>query len=265
MFDEDAERPSSRLRGRLSEVYFPALLGESPQELAIRLGERATTYEPLFGACAGMADIKSRLAELSKWLGDTSASYAHGGTMVGVDRDVTEGTLSLRLDGREVELPIAIVVERKRAREVDLRVYHATQPIDRWQAARPPRPGTEKEPVLPTDVAAHLSALRMGDADALVAGYESTGALRDGTGKAFGREGGGLREFYVSLLQNAQGTNEWVPLVRSAADDGRICAIEYEIEKLRGGETAPKEGLMVFERGDSALFRSVRMYDETLA
>ena len=262
MLDEDAERPTSKLRGRLSEVYFPALLGDSQDELTVRLGERATTYEPLFGAAAGIAEIKNKLGELAQWLGAHDASYTHDRTLVGVDRDVAEGTLSLRVDGRHVDLPVAVVVERRRAREVDLRVYHATQPLDRWQAARPPRVNPEAEPSLAQDVAAHLSALRMGDADALVAGFESTGALRDGVGKTHTRDAGQLHAFYVSLLQNAHGANDWVPIVRRAADDGRTCSIEYEIEKLRGGETAPKEGLMVFERGDSALIRSVRMYDE---
>ncbi|HEX7665346.1 MAG TPA: hypothetical protein VF407_12565, partial [Polyangiaceae bacterium] len=181
---------------------------------------------------------------------------------VGVDRDVTEGTLVLRVEGRNVDLPVAVVVERRPQREVDLRVYHATQPFDRWQAARPPRAPLDKEPSMPDDVAQHLAALRIGNADALVAGVESTGALRDGAGKLHGREGGQLHAFYVSLLQNARGANDWVPIVKRSADDGRACAVEYEIEKLRGGETAPKEGLMVFERGDSALFRSIRIYDE---
>ncbi|MEO8800104.1 MAG: hypothetical protein ABI551_19575 [Polyangiaceae bacterium] len=262
MFDDDAERPSSRLRGRLSEVYFPALLDESQHELAIRLGARATVYEPLFGAAAGTVEIEGRLKELAKWLAEANASYTHGLTLVGVDRDVTEGTLVLRVDGRSVDLPVAVVVERKPQREVDLRVYHATQPFDRWQAARPPRSALEKEPSMAEDVAEHLSALRIGDADALVASVESTGALRDGLGKLHGREDGQLHAFYVSLLQNARGANDWMPLVRRSADDGRACSVEFEIEKLRGGETAPKEGLMVFERGDSALFRSIRIYDE---
>ncbi len=262
MLDEDAERPSSKLRGRLSEVYFPALLGDSQEELTVRLGERASTYEPVFGVAAGLNEIKAKLSKLAKWLNDAGASYAHERTLVGVDRDVAEGILSLRVDGRPVELPVAVVVERRRAREVDLRVYHATQPLDRWQAARPPRANPETEPSLAQDVATHLSAVRLGDADAIVAGFESAGSLRDGTGKSYSREGGQMHDFYISLLQNTHGANDWVPIVRRTADDGRTCSIEYEIEKLRGGETAPKEGLMVFERGDSALFHSVRIYDE---
>jgi hypothetical protein len=264
MFDEDAERPSSRLRGKLSEVYFPALIGEAQAELAIRLGARATMYEPIFGAAAGLNEIQSRLTALAKWLGESGASYTHDRTLVGVDRDVTEGVLSLRSAGRHVDVPVAVVVERRRSREVDLRVYHATQALDRWQAVRPPRVALEKEPTVAADVAAHLGALRIGDADALVQGFESAGTLRDGAGKMHTRAGDQLHAFYVALLQNAHGANDWVPLVRRSADDGQTCAIEYETERVRGGETSPKEGLMVFERGDSALFRAIRIYDEAV-
>jgi hypothetical protein len=35
--------------------------------------------------------------------------------------------------------------------------------------------------------------------------------------------------------------------------------VEYQTEN---GKTAPTEGLLVFERGDSGLFHSVRVYDE---
>ena len=76
MYDDDAERPSSRLRGRLSEVYFPALLAESQHELAIRLGARATVYEPLFGAAAGMTEIEGRLKELARVYSDSLSPLA---------------------------------------------------------------------------------------------------------------------------------------------------------------------------------------------
>ena len=110
--------------------------------------------------------------------------------------------------------------------------------------------------------AEHLAALRLGDADALVRSFETGGHLRDGSGKVHPREDDRLLKFYVDTLQSERGANDWVPIVLATADDGRACAVEYSTEKLRGEETAPKEGLLVFERGDSGLFRSVRLYDE---
>jgi hypothetical protein len=261
MFEDDAERTPTSLRGRLAEVYYPALLDDSDEALATRLGERATTYNPLFGAASGLRAIQPHLKALSEWLLDKQASYAQKAEIVGIDRDVTEGVLTMRVDGANVELPVAVVMQRLKNREVDLRSYHATLPLHRWQAPR-----TKREPgegyVLSKDVAEHLAALRLGDADALVASFESHGQLRDGAGAVHTREGDKLRQFYIATLQSERGANDWVPIVLATADNGRACAVEYVTEKLRGEETSPKEGLIVFERGDSGLFRTVRIYDE---
>jgi hypothetical protein len=272
MFEDDAERQTTSLRGRLADVYYPALLGDSQDALAIRLGERAMTYNPLFGWASGLDQIRPHLKEVAAWLETVGASYTHGRTLVGLERDVSEGGLSLRSSSRHIELPVAVVMERRKAREVDLRAYHAALPLGHWQAKRPPRVLPDKEQTLAADVATHLAALRLGDADALVSGFETDGTLRDGAGRVHGRgtepgtrEQGSpnkLHEYYVQLLQNARGANDWVPIVRSAADDGRTCAVEFETEKTRGDESTPKEGLFLFERGDSGLFRSVRVYDE---
>jgi len=245
-------------------VYYAALLGGSERALAARLGDRATIYDPVLGAASGLAAIQEHLGKLVRWLRDARGSYVHRHEVIGVGRDVTEGLLSLGpADGPAVELPVACVMQRKKERQADLRVYHATLPLGRWQAPRAVR-RAEDDYVLASDVAEHLAALRLGDADALVASFESEGHLRDGAGRVHPREGGHgtLRQFYVATLQNERGANDWVPIVRATADDGRSCAVEYTTERLRGGETAPKEGLIVFERGDSGLFRSVRIYDE---
>jgi len=262
MFDDDAERPPTSLRGRIADVYYPALLGDGEDALGVRLGARATVYNPLTGAATELAPIRAQLRAVATWLGDHFATYAHASTLVGVDRDVSEGVLGLRKDERHVELPVAVVAERRKAREIDVRVYHATRRLGVWQAARTARPRADREQGIAPDVAEHLAALRLGDPDAVVAGFEADGALRDGSGAAHTRASGKLREYYVRLLQSARGGNDWVPIVQSCADDGRTCAIEYETEKLRGEESAPKEGLIVFERGDNRLFRSVRVYDE---
>ena len=260
--DDDGGRQTSSLRGRLSDVFFPALLSDSQVELGKRLGSRAKIYNPIFGAAAGPTEVPGRLKELAEWLSDKSASFSTSCTVVGIDRDVTEGTLSMRLDEQHIELPVALVMERKKAREVDLRVYHATRPLTRWQAARPPRGQREKDPAVPAHVAEHLALIRLGDVDALVAGFETDGSVRDGTGKVHARTSGAMHGFYVKLLQSGPAANDWQPVVISVVDDGRTCAVEYETSKLRGGEIAPKEGAMIFERGASGLLTSVRIYDE---
>lgn len=262
MKDDEGSRQPSNLRGRLAEVYLPALLDDAADALAKRLGDRAAVYHPLFGQATGMASIEKSLQRMAEWLSEHGASLTQRRILVGVDRDVAETVVSLRHAGREAELPIAIVAERHRAREISVRVHHATRAFGRWQAPRPKRTPTDREHVVASDVAEHLAALRLGDVDAVARTFESNGAVVDGAGRAHDRESGALAKHYARILQNEHGANDWVPIVQGVADDGRSCSIEYETTKLRGEETAPKEGVMVFERGDSGLLRSVRVYDE---
>jgi hypothetical protein len=262
MMDDEGSRQPSNLRGRLAEIYVSALLDDAADALAKRLGDRATLYHPLFGQATGMAAIEKSLARMTEWLSDHSATQKRGRVIVGVDRDIAQSTLALRHEQRDVELLVAIVAERYRAREISVRVHHATQPFGRWQAARPARKPGEREHVVASDVAEHLAALRLGDVDAVVRTFETDGVVVDGIGRAHDRASGALKEHYTRILQNEHGANDWVPIVQGVADDGRACSIEYETTKLRGEEIAPKEGVMVFERGDSGLIRSVRVYDE---
>src|SRR5215472_14194684 len=129
--------PPSGLRGWLSDVYFPAIVGGELDPLALRLGPRATLDDPLFGRSTGMAEIKAHLQKASGWFREHEASYERLGLVVGVDRDVAEGTLSIRIEGRSLLLPVAVVAERRRSREVELRLYHATRNVQ--PDTRPPR------------------------------------------------------------------------------------------------------------------------------
>ena len=46
------------------------------------------------------------------------------------------------------------------------------------------------------------------------------------------------------------------------ADDGRICALEYTVVRVRGKNVPPQAGLAVYERGETGLLRSVRIYED---
>jgi hypothetical protein len=262
MMDDEGARQPTNLRGRLAEIYLAALLDDSADALGKRRGDRATVYHPLFGQATGTAAITKSLVRFAELLSESNASLKRGRVLVGVDRDVAQSVVSLKHGEREIELRVAVVAERGRAREIDVRVHHATRPFGRWQAPRGTRRREGREHVVASDVAEHLAALRLGDVDAVVATFESTAEVVDGAGRSHDRASGALHKHYLRILQNEHGANDGVPIVQGVADDGRACAIEFETTKLRGEETAPKEGLMIFERGDSGLLRTVRIYDE---
>jgi hypothetical protein len=258
MFDDGPERgtPSS-LRGWLSDVYLPALLDGSVDALVKRLGGRATVDDPVFGRASGLPALERFLNDAAKWLSEHGATFTRLHFTTGADRDVTEGRLALRVDSRQVELPIAVVAERRRSREVELRLYYPTHPIKGTHALRSPLVGEDKELVLPAPVQEHVAALGKADVAAVVDTFETEGAVREAGGAEHAKKED-LKTFYERI----SGSGGVEVVMGGVADDGRTCALEFTLVKLRGKTVPPQAGLTVYERGDSGLLRSVRIYDD---
>jgi hypothetical protein len=259
MTDSYGRGTPSGLRGWLSEVYFPALVSRQASQLTQRLGDRATVDDPMFGRASGMPDVGGQLEEMATWLSSRDPAFEKFGFVMGSDRDVTEGSLTLTVGEQRVRLPVAIVAERRREREVVLRAYYATGRVD-------PPPAPKREPlavddqiVLPPPVAAHLDALSRGDVEGIVAAFEQGGTVRgaDGETRAKLDGGGPLRTYYERLLSTVGALR----IAKSArADDGSTCALEYNV--VRNGPASGLPALAVYERGQSGLLRTVRIYDD---
>jgi hypothetical protein len=253
--------PSS-LRGWLSEVYFPALLASQPEQLALRLGDRATVDDPIFGRTNGMPALQRYLEEVAAWLAKREATFEKVAFTMGSDRDVTEGTLGLTFEGRRVSVPVATVAERRKEREVELRLYYSTKPINGSRSVRSPLLPQDDHIAVPPPVAAHIAALSKGDLAGIVATFEPGGTLRDPAGDRFVREGdgGSLKALYERLFTPGGCGIEMLNGAR--ADDGSTCALEYTITKVHGKDVPPQAGLAVYERGESGLLKTARIYDD---
>jgi hypothetical protein len=263
--EEAPERgaPSS-LRGWLSEVYLPALLASQPEQLALRLGDRATVDDPIFGRTTGMPALQRYLEEVAAWLGKREASFDKVAFTMGSDRDVTEGTLGLTFDGRRVSVPVAVVAERRKEREVEMRLYYSTKPINGAHAVRSPLLPQDDQIAVPPPVAAHLAALAKGDVPAIVASFEIGATLRNPAGEVFTREadGGTLQAFYQRLFGAPAGGGGVEVLNGGRADDGSTCAIEYTIVKVHGKGVPAQAGLAVYERSENGLLKAARVYED---
>jgi hypothetical protein len=250
--------PSS-LRGPLSDVYLGALASSQPEQLCRRLGDRATVDDPIFGRTSGMPALARWLEEASTWLSKREAVFDRFAFTTGADRDVSEGALSLTFEGRRVSVPVAVVCERRKEREVELRVYYSVKPIKGMHAVRSPLLPQDDEAAVPPPVVAHLEALAKGDVKALVESFEPNGTLRDPQGSTYAREDGTLKAFYEKLFAGGPG----IEVLKGArADDGRTCALEYTVVRVRGKTVPPQAGLGVYERGESGLLRAVRVYED---
>lgn len=263
----------SGLRGWLSDLYFASLAsgdadGGQIDPLLKRLGERATIDDPIFGRTSGMPTLQRYTEEVAEWLKKHGGTFEKVAFVTGSDRDVTEGTLTLTFEGRRIAVPVAVVAERRPEREVEIRLYYSTKPIKGTRALRSPLLPQDDEVAVPPPVAAHLDALSRGDVKSLIASFEVGGTLRDSAGSTYAREGdgGALAAYYAKLLGDpaslgAKGSGLAI-LKGARADDGVSCALEYTVVQVHGKDVTPQAGLAVYERGESGLLRSVRIYQD---
>jgi len=265
MEDAGSRSAQSNLRGWLSDVYMPALVAGECRQLARRLGDRATVDDPLFGRASGSAAVLVELEKLQGWLAKHGASFVKTAFVMGPNRDVTEGTLSATFDGRTTVVPLAVVSERHRERAVDLRIYYATRALRPEPAIRPPLLVTEDETAVPPPLESYLDSLQRGDIAGAVASFEEGAVLRDAAGVIHVKQRGAgpLWAYHAKLLGGATGASASALIVKNArADDGRTCALEYTVTRIRGRDVPPQAGFAVFERSESGLLKAMRVYDD---
>ena len=247
----DERSPPSALRGRLADVFVPALVSGAVDALSRRLGNRATIDDPLYGRASSLASIEPLLARVATYFADANATYEHVCSTTGIDRDACEGRLAMTIAGVARSVPIAIVAERRRLREIELRMYYAAEPAD-GRKPRSPLLTVDAETPLAALIEQIVEALRKGELERALEGFEEAARVVDPSGRAHAKADGAVGAYLSELgdldLQLA-----------GAADDGRTACVEGTIVR-RGKVAAP--ALLAFERGDSGLIRELRIYWE---
>ena len=109
-------------------------------------------------------------------------------------------------------------------------------------------------------VSEYQAALAAGDVEAIVATFEPDGYAREPAGIEYVHRGrDGLRAFYGRLFSNDGG----IPLEHCGViDDGRACALEYNVVRWGETELAPQAGVAVYVRGQSGRLAAARIYDD---
>ena len=252
----DKRSPPSALKGRLADVYVPALVSGTLDALSRRLGNRATIDDPLYGRASSLGSIDPLLARVAAFFAEGSATYEHVCSTTGVDRDAAEGRIAMTINGEARELPIAIVAERRRLREIELRVYYAPEVAVRAPPHRKPRAalisagsGDTRLPLADL-VDSIVNGVKTGAIEQALAGFEEVSRIVDPAGRAHEKAGGAMATFLSELgaLDIAIG---------GSADDGRTACVEATVTR-RTGDTTP--ALLAFQRGDSGLVQELRVY-----
>jgi hypothetical protein len=241
--------------------YFDGFVTGEPEALIESFGGEPEVHVPVRGRVKGTRAFAAFASETRAWL------KRHDVSVEDVEHVITERhgfeEVILHLDGESgrVDLPLAIVADRRPDRRIDeLRMYFSNRALRGRHADRPPL--LQLDPDMPEGgvVGEYQRALAAGDVEAILAAFEPDGYARDAAGATHvhgAREN--LRSFYELLFSNGGG----IELERCAViDDGHACALEYNVVRWGRTELAPQAGLAVYARGPGGRLAAARTYDD---
>lgn len=256
------ERLEEKRQRRLELVpFFDGLLAGEPDALIGSFAIEPELHTPVRGRVRGARAFAAFVSETSSWLKRHDVSIEDVEHVVTGQRGFEETLLHLDGDGGRIDLPLAIVGEFRPEGKLDeLRLYFSNWALAGQHVNRPPL--LQPDPQLrESDVVGdYQRALAAGDTEAIVATFEADGYAREPAGAGYlhtGRDG--LHAFYERLFSNGGG----IPLEHCATiDDGRACALEYNVVRWGSTELPPQAGIAVYVRGDGGKLAAARIYDD---
>jgi SnoaL-like domain len=241
--------------------YFAGFLtGETDALLQSFAGEPEVHY-PVRGRVKSERAFVAYAAATKGWLEEREASIENTSLLRTERRSIGEGVLHLGGEEGRVDLPVAIVVDRRSdGRLEEVRIYYSSLSLTGLHVHRPPLLQPDLALSEPDVVGEYQRALADGDVEAIVATFEPDGYAREPAGAPYVHTGEeGLRAFYELLFSNGGG----IPLEHCRViDDGRACALEYNVTRWGQTELSPQAGVAVYERGETGKLAAARIYDD---
>jgi SnoaL-like domain len=251
-----------RREDRLAAVpYFEGLLAGELDALVESFAGEPEVHHPVRGRIKGTQAFAAYVAETSAWLAERNVTVDDVEHVLTEARGFEEVVLHVDGDDGRVAVPVAIVGEHPSGARLDeLRVYYSRWPLTGRHANRPPLLQHDPDLGPPDVVGEYQRALAAGDVDAAVAAFEADGYAREPAGGAHVHRGrDGLRAFYGQLFSAGGG----IPLEHCALiDDGRACALEYNVVRWGRTDLPPQAGVAVYVRGRSGRLAAARIYDD---
>ena len=245
-------------------VLIPFFLGLMTGEIGAIIESFAgepEVHHPVRGRIKGAATFERYAGETNAWLAERDVIVEDVNFIITDRRRVEEVVLHLDGDDGRFELPVAVAADRREEGLTELRVYFSTWPMTGGHAIRPPL--LQPEPGLrePDVVGDYQRALAAGDVEAIMATFEPDADVREPTGGAYAHRGADeLRALYERFFSNGGG----IALEHCAvADDGRACALEYNVVAWGRTTMPPQAGIAVYVRGDTGRLAAARIYDDS--
>jgi hypothetical protein len=254
------ERIRTQTRRELSSVpYFEGMMTGETEALVGSFAGEPEIHHPVRGRVKGRAAFERFVTETNAWLFEHDAVITDVERMVTPRRGIEEAILTL--DGR-IDVPVAIVADRDEdACILEVRVYYSLWPLTGRHGGRPPLLQPEPGIRAPDIVGDYQRAFATGDTDAVLASFGSDCFVREPSGGRHVHRGEDqLRAFYGRFFSNGSG----VPLEHcTVTDDGRACALEYNLTHGRRTEVQAEAGVAVHVRDGAGRLASVRIYDDS--
>jgi hypothetical protein len=241
--------------------FFDGLLAGEFDALVGSFAGEPEVHHPVRGRIRGVRAFEPFVNDMNAWLTQRNISVKDVEHVVTQGHGFGEVVLRVDADTGRVDVPVAIVADKRLDGRInELRMYFSSWPLTGRHANRPPL--LQRDPELRESdvVAEYQDALSAGDVDAVVAAFEPDGYAREPAGGEYVHRGAdGLRAFYEQLFSNDGG----IPLEHCAViDDGRACALEYNVVRWGRAELPPEAGVAVYVRGQSGRLAAARIYDD---
>jgi hypothetical protein len=250
-------------RERLRSVpFFDGLLSGEVDALVESFAGVPEVHHPVRGRIKGDSAFRGFVTEMTSWLADRNADIENVNFVIADRRGIEEVLLHLDGDGGRISLPLALAADRDEdQRVVELRLYFSFWALTGRHVNRPPLLQPDVDLHEPDVVGEYQRALAAGDVEAILATFEPDGYMREPAADTYVHRGSDeLRALYERFFSNGGG----IPLEHCAVtDDGRSCALEYNV--VTWGRTAlpPEAGIAVYVRGDSGKLAAARVYDDS--
>jgi hypothetical protein len=253
------DRAAADARAAAPVPYFAGMASGETDALVRSFAGEPEVHHPIRGRVRGRRAFERFVAETNAWLTARNAVVGDVERLITPRRGIEETVLRLDGDDGRAELPIAIVADRDHdARIIELRVYYGTWPLTGRHASRPPLLQPEPDLREPDVVGEYHRALAGGDVEAAAAAFESDGYVREPAGGMRVHRG---RDELVALYERLFSDGGGIPLQDcTLTDDGRACAVEYNVVRSGSSEMPPDAGLAVYVRGSTGKLARAHMY-----
>jgi hypothetical protein len=241
--------------------YFDGVRSGETDALVRSFAGAPELHHPVRGRVKGRRAFERFVADTNTWLTERNVVGGQVERIITPRRGIEETVLTFDGDEGRIELPIAIAADRDEdARIIELRVYYSTWPFTGRHANRPPLLQPDPDLQEPDVVGEYQRALAAGDLEGTVAAFESDAYVREPAGGSHVHRG---RDELVALFELFFSNGGGIPLEHCAVtDDGRSCALEYNVVRWGRTELPPEAGLAVYARGSTGKLASARIYDD---